>query len=297
MSFLSVCSPARLLSVSTSLSVPFCLFASASSMSLLLYLSPLSLSLSLWLTPQSLPHLLSSLSFPLCLFLSAFLSPLVCSPPTSLFSLSICLPLAFPFPYLMPPPSPSCLSLLLHVPLCLFPYVCSPLSLYLRLSSNVSHLCFFPHLSSLSLPLYLFLSVCLPPSLLSVSSSQSLSLLSLPLCLYLSVSCMSLPSVSFPRWPGSSPPFLLSVSDYETDYYIYIWYFISYSWPLLFPLPSGFGLWNRVSNVGGRKMREFSLFSFTLGAFAFFALFLHRVLFWLRARQCEKSASAHLCSW
>jgi hypothetical protein len=36
-------------------------------------------------------------------------------------------------------------------------------------------------------------------------------------------------------------------------------------------------------------MREFSLFSFTLGAFAFFALFLLPVLFWLRARECEKA--------
>jgi hypothetical protein len=43
----------------------------------------------------------------------------------------------------------------------------------------------------------------------------------------------------------------------------------------------------------GRKKREFALFSFMLGAFAFFALFF--LASRSRARMREKSAGAHLC--
>jgi hypothetical protein len=51
---------------------------------------------------------------------------------------------------------------------------------------------------------------------------------------------------------------------------------------------------NRISTLGLRKKREFALFSFALGAFAFF-----RALFFAlrsRARKREKSAVAHLWS-
>jgi hypothetical protein len=46
-----------------------------------------------------------------------------------------------------------------------------------------------------------------------------------------------------------------------------------------------------------KRKREFALFYFTLGAFAFFAIFfLHApaLFFWFRARKREKSAGAHI---
>jgi hypothetical protein len=87
---------------------------------------------------------------------------------------------------------------------------------------------------------------------------------------------------------------------------------------LLFPLPSIFGLWNLAPSVGGRKKREFALFSFALGAFAFFAKARIRAFSFAlgafaffaisfssrfralfssrsRAQKREKSASAHHC--
>ncbi len=42
---------------------------------------------------------------------------------------------------------------------------------------------------------------------------------------------------------------------------------------LSFPLPSSFGLWNRISTVGGGKSVNSSFFSFALGAVAFFSRF------------------------
>jgi hypothetical protein len=136
---------------------------------------------------------------------------------------------------------------LLPVPLGLFPYVRSLLSLFLRLSSYVSPLCLFPSV----LHLCLFLSICSLLSLslrllcvsppmcpLPVSSPMSvplrLSSLSHPLYLFPSVSfhpslvtyvfllyisplslhlCL-IPSASSPLHPYvSSPTFLLSVSS------------------------------------------------------------------------------------
>jgi hypothetical protein len=46
------------------------------------------------------------------------------------------------------------------------------------------------------------------------------------------------------------------------------------------------------STVGGRKKRNFTFFSFALGAFPFFALFFLRALFWLRARERESAKKA-----
>jgi hypothetical protein len=91
----SVSSPPSLLSVSSSRSVPFCLFPSVSLMSLLLRLSPL------------------------CLFTS------VCSPQTLLLCLfpSVSSPLPLPL-CLFAPVSPSDFSPL-YLPLCLFPSVSS----------------------------------------------------------------------------------------------------------------------------------------------------------------------------
>jgi hypothetical protein len=105
-------------------------------------------------------------------------------PSSSLLSPPLALALNFLFPFLSSSfSSPSSLSPLLPVPLCLFPSVCFPVSLSLCRSSYVSPLC----LSPLSLPLCLFPSVSYPLS----------SPLSLPLCLFLSIcSLLSLPCVS-----------------------------------------------------------------------------------------------------
>jgi hypothetical protein len=76
-----------------------------------------------------------------------------------------------------------------------------------------------------------------------------------------------------------------------------ILYCTSYSRPLLFPLPWGFGLWNLASSVRWRKKFNFVLFSYVLSTSIFCALFsyLFHALLWLRACKREKSADAHLC--
>jgi hypothetical protein len=62
---------------------------------------------------------------------------------------------------------------------------------------------------------------------------------------------------------------------------------------MLFSMTSGSGLWNRASSVVQQieEKCEFSLFSFVLGAFAFFALFLR---FALANAKVRKRVGAHL---
>jgi hypothetical protein len=73
-----------------------------------------------------------------------------------------------------------------------------------------------------------------------------------------------------------------------------ILYCISYSRPLVLPLPSGLGLRNRVACVGGRKKRKFAIFSFALVAFAFFTLFFLRASrsFFASSSRARKKAPA-----
>ncbi len=77
-----------------------------------------------------------------------------------------------------------------------------------------------------------------------------------------------------------------------------------YSRPLLFPLTSGFGLWNRVSNVVRQRdeKRKYNLLLFRARRFRFFALVFLRAPTLIFASRCalelrkrEKSAGIHLC--
>jgi hypothetical protein len=223
------------------------------------------------ISPLSLPLFrlcLCSLSVPFCLCPSTSrMSLLIVSSPLSLplrlFSLALPLCLIsirlFPFS-----------SLRLFLPLCLFPSVCSSLSLsFASRMFLLLCLCFFPlHLPSsfFSLLSGIFPSVSFPSFLLSyVCFSLCLCLSFYSLLSFPSVSpfpfLLCLPSVSFPLFPIFKKLYILTYS-----------YINLLKAPCFSPCRA-FLLWNWASSVGGRKCANLRFVSFALSAFAFLPSF------------------------
>jgi hypothetical protein len=73
-------------------------------------------------------------------------------------------------------------------------------------------------------------------------------------------------------------------------------YSTSYLKPLLFPLLSGFGLWNWASSVGRRKKHKFALFSFKLCSFAFLVLCFLLAFALFYVQRCKNAQAPPLLS-